>query len=127
MTDRPHDHGGSTWDKAWFQVDPQHDCVVVTAGGEIDMHTATGLARAMQESIHSSPCQLIDMTRVTFVDSTGLGVLIGARNRARQSGGSVILIHPPHLVRKLLTSTQLQQSFPVFDTLDDALAAIRTP
>ena len=125
MTDRDHDRGGRDWDRAWFQIDPMYDCVVVTAGGEIDLHTATGLARAVDESLPSSPCLVIDMSRVTFVDSTGLGVLIGARNRARQGGGAVVLVHPPNLVRRLLVGTQLQQTFPVFDTVDEALASIR--
>ncbi len=125
MTDRGQDRGGRDWDRAWFQIDPRYDCVVVTAGGEIDLHTATGLARAVDESLPSSPCLVIDMSRVTFVDSTGLGVLIGARNRARQGGGAVVLVHPPNLVRRLLVGTQLQQTFPVFDTLDEALASIR--
>ncbi len=118
------DHGGSDWDNAWFRVDPRSDCVVVIAGGELDMHSSVGLDRTLKKATLFSPCVIVDLTEVTFVDSTALGVLIGARRRAQSDGGRVILVHPPSLVKRLLAGTQLQQSFAVFDTLDEALTTI---
>jgi anti-sigma B factor antagonist len=115
---------GSNWDNAWFRVAPRTNCCVVTAGGEVDMDSAAGLDRALKSCSHHSPCLVVDLTAVTFVDSTALGVLIGARRRAQQGGGQVLLVNPPSLVRRLLTGTQLQQSFVVYETLDEALSAI---
>jgi anti-sigma B factor antagonist len=127
MTHQPHAGGGSDWDRAWFRVDARVDSVVVSAGGEVDMHTSSGLARALKASTRSSPSLIIDLTHVTFVDSTALGVLISARNTAEESGGSVALVDPPEMVRRLLVGTQLQRSFAVFDTLDQALESVGTP
>jgi anti-sigma B factor antagonist len=124
MTHHSNHHTGSDWPNAWFRVDPRPNCVVVVAGGEIDLHSAVGLDRALKTATTSSPCLVIDLHDVTFVDSTALGVLIGARRRAQSAGGQVILVHPPTLVKRLLTGTQLQQSFAVFDTLDEALTTI---
>jgi anti-sigma B factor antagonist len=125
MTDHPSNHhGGSDWDSAWFRVDPRSNCVVVIAGGEVDMHSSVGLDRALKTATLFSPCVIVDLSAVTFVDSTALGVLIGARRRAQSEGGRVILVHPPSLVRRLLAGTQLQQSFAVFETLDDALTTV---
>jgi len=121
---QPDDLGGSDWDRAWFRVDERADCVVVSAGGEVDMHTSSGLARALQASTRSSPRLIIDMTHVMFVDSTALGVLITARNRAMESGGSVALVDPPEMVRRLLVGTQLQRSFAVHETVDEALESL---
>jgi len=72
-----------------------------------------------------TPWLLVDMTDLTFIDSAGLGVLIHTQNRAEARGRSVILVHPPPLVRRLLTGTQLQHRFTAYDTLDAALAALR--
>jgi anti-sigma B factor antagonist len=123
MADPRDQHAG--FGRAWSRIDPMHDCVVVTTAGEIDFETAYLLDRATRESARFSPHLIVDMTRVTFVDSSGLGVLIGARRRATERGGSVRLVHPPDLVRRLLITTQLQQTFAVFETLDEAVAALR--
>lgn len=122
VTDQQQGHSGTDWGQAWFRVGSSDHCVIVTAGGEIDMDTAVGLARAVDEALSSSPRLVFDLTLVTFMDSTGLGVLINARNRTRDAGGSVSLVHPPDLVRKILAGTRLQEAFAVFATLEEALA-----
>jgi anti-anti-sigma factor len=96
----------------------------VTAAGEIDVQTAVGLGQAVQESLPSSSRLVIDLSRVTFIDSTGLGALIDARKRAVANGGSVSLVKPPDLVRRILAGTQLQHVLPVFETLRAALDAL---
>jgi anti-sigma B factor antagonist len=111
------------WGQAWFRVGASDHCAIVAAGGEIDMDTAVGLARAVDAALSSSSTLVLDLTLVTFMDSTGLGVLIAARNRTRDAGGSVSLVHPPDLVRKILAGTRLQETFAVFGTLEEALAA----
>ena len=102
--------------------------MVVTVGGEVDLLTAAQLARALENASKASRagCLVIDMTDLTFIDSSGLGVLIAAQNRARTLGDSVVLVHPPPLVRRLLDGTQLHHRFSTYDTLDAALAALRT-
>ena len=126
MSHRP-DPGGSDPENAWFEVEPMPGCMVVTAAGEIDLRTAPGLDGAIRESLQSAPCVIVDMTRVTFVDSMALGVLIGARRRANEHGGSVLLVRPPSLLRKILVTTQLQDYFAVYETLDDAVNTLRDP
>ena len=112
------------WDRAQFRVDSVPECVVVTAAGEIDVQTAVGLGQAVQEALSTSSSVIIDLSRVTFVDSTGLGALIDARKRAAAEGGSVSLVEPPDIVRRILAGTHLQQVFPVFDSLHEALEAL---
>jgi anti-sigma B factor antagonist len=109
-------------------VSPRPDCVVVTVGGEVDLLSAAKLAKALQAATAGSRarCLVVDMTDLTFIDSSGLGVLIAAQSRASALGDSVVLVQPPPLVRRLLAGTHLQHRFTVYDTLDDALAALRT-
>ena len=125
MTREPVDHTWSNWGKALFRLDSAIDCAIVSAAGEIDMHTSTGLEEALAAAFKSSVCVIVDLSQVTFVDSSALGVLIAARREADQSGGSVFLVRPPSIVRELLTGTQLQQSFAVFDSVEEALGTIQ--
>jgi len=128
MTRTEGNWGGSSSDGAWVEVSPRPDCVVLTVGGEVDVRSAATLARALQTaaSAYCKPYLIIDMEHLNFLDSTGLGVLIRAQNRAQALGESLVLAHPPPLVWKLLLGTQLSRLFTAYDTLDDALAAIRT-
>jgi anti-sigma B factor antagonist len=66
---------------------------------------------------------VIDLADVTFVDSTGLGALIVARKAARERGGSVSLISPPPVVRRLLGSTRLHDVFAIHASLPEAINA----
>ena len=100
-------------------------CSVVRAGGEIDAQTVHAFHGAATEAANLASHVVIDLTHVTFVDSTGLGGLIAARNTARESGGSLSLVSPPPLVRRLLGSTQLHDVFDIHDSLDQAIAAQR--
>jgi anti-sigma B factor antagonist len=124
MTRESADHTWSDWGKAAFRLDTATGCVVVSAGGEIDLHTAAGLQQALHQAMQHSSCVIIDLSRVSFLDSSGLGVLIGARSRAQQLGGSVFLVRPPATVRKLLVGTRLQQSFPVYESVQEAVDAL---
>ena len=126
-THPPADSGWHNWgDRAGFRVDAADACVVVVAHGDVDLDTAVGLDQAIHLGLRSSPHVIVDMAEVSFVDSSGLGVLIGARRHARALGGSVSLVQPPPMVLRILVGTRLQQSFPVFDSLDEALQATRT-
>jgi anti-anti-sigma factor len=115
-------------DRAWVQVSARPDCVVVTVRGEVDVLSTAKLAKALETASTASlaACLVVDMTDLSFIDSSGLGALIHAQNRAEARGTSVVLVHPPPLVRRLLAGTQLQHRFTTYDTLDAALAAMRT-
>jgi anti-anti-sigma factor len=113
--------GTTHWHRAWFRVAQLNDCAVVTAGGELDVDSAVGLDDALRSAGSSALDVVIDLSLVTFVDSSALGVLLTARARVEQRGGSVALVRPPDLARRLLASTLLQQAFPVHQTLGEAI------
>lgn len=108
---------------AWYHVDPMGGCAVVRAGGEIDTQTVQGFDKVVAEAAGLSPHVVIDLAQVTFVDSSGLGALIVARNTARDRGGSMSLVSPPPVVRRLLGSTKLHDVFAIYDSLAEAINA----
>jgi len=124
------DHGGERGaapGRAWFEMEELDGCVVVRAGGEIDTHTVHEFHETVTRATSLASRVVLDLAGVTFVDSSGLGALIVARNSAREGGGSMTLVSPPPVVRRLLGSTRLHDVFDIHDTLDEAISAFDRP
>lgn len=91
--------------------------------GELDAFTVSQFRQALAE-MASSKRLLIDMSGVPFVDSAGLGALIGGIRRARELGGDVaVSCNRPTLVR-LLRTTGFDRIVTVTETVDEAIAAL---
>lgn len=89
--------------------------------GELDAYTVGQFREALGE-LASRPKLLIDMSAVPFVDSAGLGALIGGIRRARESGGDVaVCCNRPTLVR-LLHTTGFDRIVTVTETIEEAAA-----
>ena len=98
---------------------------VVEVSGEIDLHSApqlrAELGRAIEEP--SPPRVVLDLSGVSFLDSTGVGVLVGALKRAREAGGALHFCHAQPRVKRVFEITGLIGALPLFPTRDEALAA----
>jgi anti-sigma B factor antagonist len=116
------DHGSAPG-HAWYHIDQVDGCAIVRADGEIDAHTVHAFHETVAEAASLASHVIIDLSHVTFVDSSGLGGLIAARTSARHSGGSLALVSPPPMVRRLLGSTQLHDVFAIYESLDEAVHA----
>jgi anti-anti-sigma factor len=100
------------------------DRAVVTAAGEVDLETAAQLGDHALEALRDvSPHLVLDLSGVTFMDSTGLKVLLSIQRRADLSGGTLALAGATRPVRKILALTGLDQTFRLFDSVADAQAA----
>ena len=97
---------------------------VVDVVGEIDVYTASVLRERLAELIDAEHTDLIvDLTRVGFLDSTGLGVLVGALKKVRGFGGRLLLVINQEKVMKVFRITALTQVFVIHATLEGALSA----
>jgi anti-sigma B factor antagonist len=84
----------------------------LVVAGELDLATAPMLRSELQSVIEGGADDVvIDMTDVGFVDSAGLGVLIGAVGRLRERGGHLALRHLQAAPRKVIDITGLQDVF----------------
>ena len=96
---------------------------VVTVTGEIDLATQGQLRTTLNDLVVAGHVDLVqDLSGVDFVDSTGLGALIGTRRRVHAFHGSLALVIPNEAVMKVFTITGLEKVFDIHDTLDAALA-----
>jgi anti-sigma B factor antagonist len=100
------------------------DVVVVQVAGEIDVYTAASLREKLADLIDADHTDVVvDLTGVTFMDSTGLGVLVGALKKVRGFGGRLQLVIDQEKVIKVFRITALTQVFTIHETLDAALAS----
>lgn len=91
--------------------------------GSLDLATAPSVRAALVEAAGAGKHDIIvDLTKLEFLDSTGLGALIGAHRRAIENGGSVRLAVGEGAIARLLNITGLMRVFSVYATLEDALA-----
>ncbi len=98
------------------------DHTVLEVGGEVDVYTAPKLRERLVELVSDGHYKIIvDMTKVEFLDSTGLGVLVGGLKRVRSHDGSLALVCSQERILKIFRITGLTKVFPIYDTLDEAL------
>jgi len=91
-------------------ADNDGDTAVLRLHGELDMATAPGLGRALSTALDSRPTVLaLDLQELSFVDSTGLRVLITACRRAGEQGSTFVLRSPSRSVLKALQLTGVDQ------------------
>lgn len=105
----------------------EHDgWAVVRVHGDIDMTTAPRLREHVIGVVTGGqPKVVLDLQGVEFVDSTGLGVMVGLLKRTRSQGGDLRLVSTRTALRKVLELTALDQALPLSATVADALGADR--
>jgi anti-sigma B factor antagonist len=97
---------------------------VVAASGEIDVATAPAMRERLAELVDSGATRIVvDLEDVGFIDSTGLGVLVGALRRARDQDGDVRLVCTNSRLLKVFEATGLHEVFTIAATVDDVVAA----
>jgi anti-sigma B factor antagonist len=95
---------------------------VVALRGELDLFTAPRFQEVLLEGVdHGARRVIVDLSDVTFVDSTALGVLIGAGKRLRDLEGSFGIVCPPGSVRRLLELTSLDHIIDIYASRAEAL------
>jgi anti-sigma B factor antagonist len=97
---------------------------VVAVGGEIDVYTAPRLRDKFTELVAAGSYDIIvDMQNVEFLDSTGLGVLVGGLKKVRAHDGSLDLVCTQDRLLKIFRITGLAKVFVIHDSAEAALAS----
>ena len=98
---------------------------VVAVRGEIDLFTAPELKAAVVGAIDAGRTRIVvDLSETTFLDSTALGVLIGALKRLRTRDGVMTIVNRDANIAKTFEITGLDQIFVITDTREAAVAAL---
>lgn len=100
--------------------------LIVTAVGELDHHTAGILKGRIEEELNKGRMRhiVLDLSGLSFMDSSGLGVLLGRYKELAKWQGSILVFGLQPLVEKLFFMTGLNKLIPVHDSLDTCLKAL---
>jgi anti-sigma B factor antagonist len=98
---------------------------VVAVRGEIDLFTAPELKQKLTDAIEGGKSRIVvDLTDTTFLDSTALGVLIGAVKRLRSREGALVIVNTDQNIAKTFEITGLDQIFTILSTREEAVSAL---
>ncbi|MDQ2817687.1 MAG: STAS domain-containing protein [Candidatus Eremiobacteraeota bacterium] len=99
------------------QLDGQRDISVVDLNGEIDVYTSPKVKETITDLIDQGHYTLvINLEHVRYIDSTGLGVLIGGLKRVREHSGTVNLVCTNPQIKKIFDITGLVKIFGIYDS-----------
>ena len=97
---------------------------IVAVGGEIDVYTAPKLRDQITELVSSGTYNIvIDLEAVEFLDSTGLGVLVGGLKKVRAHDGSLELVCSQERLLKIFRITGLAKVFVIHESVDPSVAS----
>jgi len=98
---------------------------LVELGGEVDLYTAPRFKEQLVALVdEGARAVIVDLSGVTFIDSTALGVLISGVKRLHETDGRLLLAAPSRPVMRILSITGLDKVLSIHGTRDEALAAV---
>jgi len=98
------------------------DSFVVAAGGELDLYTSERLRERLADALERGGRQLlVDLTGVTFMDSTALGVLVEAAKALKSSGGQLVVVADDRRVTRVIEITGLERVLRIESSLPEAV------
>lgn len=99
--------------------------VALDLEGEVDVYTAPLLRQEIMDQVDKGTKNiLVHLEKVEYLDSTGLGILIGGVKRLKEQNGSLKLVGPSPRISRIFDITGLNRIFDVYATQADALATI---
>ncbi|MBQ7528799.1 STAS domain-containing protein [bacterium] len=99
---------------------------LVSLSGEIDVYTSPKVKETINALIEGGSYNLIiNLEQVRYIDSTGLGVLIGALKKVREHEGNIYLVCVDQQIKKVFTITGLVKIFKIFENNEEAISSFR--
>lgn len=99
------------------------DHEAITVSGELDIATVLDLKRVIDPAVRDAqkPSVILDVSDLTFMDSTGLSLILSCYRALSERGGRLAIVNPARQVHRLLRATQVDEHIPVFWTISDVI------
>lgn len=105
-----------------IKVERDGDVCVMSLDGEVDVYTAPALKQRIVDAVEDGCVNiLVDMEKVGFIDSSGLGVLVSGLRRVKERSGAIRLVCTKDNILKIFRITGLDKVFPIFPTRQEAV------
>ncbi len=103
------------------------NALVATLSGELDHHNAAGIRKALEDRFAAAGVAhlIFDLSKLRFMDSSGLGILIGRYKTVAALGGKTCIAAPSEQADRLLRLAGMHKIMPVFDSVDAAAAMLK--
>src|SRR5213593_4210344 len=102
---------------------PEGSWTVVDVKGEVDVYTAPKLREKIVDLVGQGATEIVvNLEGVEFLDSTGLGVLVGGLKRVKSHDGTLALVCTKPKILKVFSMTGLSKAFPIYDTVQAAVS-----
>lgn len=100
----------------------EKNCLVAFLEGDLDLHTVKGIREQVDAALEKSGARtlLLDLSRVSFMDSSGLGFILGRYRCLREKGGKVILVAPRAQVRRVLELSGVGRIMKISASIENA-------
>ena len=110
-----------------IRTEQERAVVVLVAEGEFDAYTAPELHEALEEARPGDSPLVVELSRVSFMDSTALGLLVRAVKDVRERGGDIRVVLPSTTARRIFEITTLDRVLPVAVSRSAAVAELSAP
>jgi anti-sigma B factor antagonist len=107
-----------------IDVDVEDGMVVLTAQGELDAYSAPELTATL-DGVHQNGALVVDLSKVSFLDSTALGLLVRVVKDVAEQGGRAFVVLPDSAARRIFEITTLDRVLPVAHSRAEALERLR--
>lgn len=108
-------------------VEISNRTLIATLSGELDQHTAKNVKDQLEYHIKNEDVinLIFNFSALSFMDSSGIGVIIGRYKLIDSLGGAVAIVNTSFAVDRMLTLSGIKKLIPVYPTTEDALFNIR--
>jgi anti-sigma B factor antagonist len=98
---------------SWIEVSERGATLVLRIGGELDSATHTAMLPTVAAAISSARSVVLDLSALTFCDSSGIAMFVDAHKKAAEDETSLVIRHPRPAVRRLIEITGVDSLIPI--------------
>jgi anti-sigma B factor antagonist len=107
------------------EVKEQGGAVIVALEGDVDLQSSPDARKVLLECVGKRMPVLVDLSKVGYIDSSGVASLVESLQSARKSGSTLILVLVSEGARRVLELARLDKVFTICDTIEDGLAEVQ--
>lgn len=109
-----------------IKIKYEESYVIVLPDEEIEVYNISEIKEVLFDIIEKGNRYLVmDMSKVEYIDSSGLGVLVSVLKKVKHAEGKLVLVSPKSSVKQILNLTNLDKVFNIQDTLQNAIEEVR--
>tara|TARA_B100000029_G_scaffold240418_1_gene237601 strand:- start:301 stop:633 length:333 start_codon:yes stop_codon:yes gene_type:complete len=106
-----------------LDITERDGATIVALSGDVDLETSPAVRQGLIECIEKHDNVIVDMSQVSYIDSSGVASLVEAFQLSRKKGSSFALAHVSAAALRVLNLARLDKVFSIFESIEDAITA----